>query len=277
LSHSSTAADRYALVGYPVRQSHSPVIHQLFAKQTGENISYELLEASPQEFEVAVRGFKAAGGKGLNITVPHKEKALKLAANASEAARSAQAANTLDFSDGSIVAHNTDGSGFLRDLLTNLGIDPAEKHVLILGAGGAARGIIVPLANAGVSKLTVANRTLERVQALQKRFSEVARFETCAFADLGELDSPDIVINATSAGVKGESVPFPATLFAAHTFSYDLSYSLKDTPFVILARKSGAGHAVQGWGMLIEQAADSFEIWRGVRPETGPVLEKLRR
>lgn len=277
MSRSDAAADRYAIVGYPVRQSHSPVIHQLFAEQTGENIRYELLEASPEDFEVAVRGFKAAGGKGLNITVPHKEKALELAVDASEAARSAQAANTLDFSGGAITAHNTDGSGFLRDLQSNLGVDPADKHVLILGAGGAARGIIAPLAHAGVRKLTIANRTEERARRLQQHFSKVADFDICTFADLGVLASPDIVVNATSAGVKGESVPFPSTLFAAHSFSYDLSYSLSDTPFVMLARNSGAGHAVQGWGMLIEQAADSFEIWRGIRPDTGPVLEKLRR
>lgn len=273
----SSDADRYAVVGYPVKHSHSPVIHRLFAEQTGENITYELLEASPQEFEVAVRGFKAAGGKGLNITVPHKERALKLAASASDAATRAQAANTLDFRDRTIAAFNTDGSGFIRDLQTNLGVRLEGRKVLILGAGGAARGIISPLLDAGVAAVTVANRTPERAQQLKDRLSEYAVFDICAFSELDERSGYDIVVNATSAGVKSEAVPFPPSLFSPDTFCYDLSYSLRDTPFVLLARESGAGAAVQGWGMLIEQAADSFEIWRGVRPDTLPILEKMRR
>jgi len=277
LSAKDSDADRYAVVGYPVKQSHSPIIHGLFAEQTGENISYELLEASPEEFEVAVRGFLAAGGKGLNITVPHKERALELAASASDAATRAHAANTLDFSNRVIAAHNTDGSGFIRDLQTNLGVELTGKRVLILGAGGSARGIILPLADVGVGDIAVANRTPERAQELKDRLSEHTTIEIHTFADLAEHTTFDIVINATSAGVKGEAAPFPASLFSADTFCYDLSYSLNDTPFVLLARNSGAGTAVQGWGMLIEQAADSFEIWRGIRPDTKPILEKMRR
>jgi shikimate dehydrogenase len=277
LSGGKADTDRYAVVGYPVKHSYSPVIHRLFAEQTGQNLSYELLEATPDEFEVAVRGFKAAGGKGLNVTVPHKEKALELAAHASEAARRAQAANTLDFRDGSITAHNTDGSGLIRDLESNLGFTLAGRSALILGAGGAARGIIAPLIDAGVTSLTVANRTRERAISLRERLSEYADFDVCAFTELDAREPADLLINATSAGVKGEAAPFPPHLFTADTFCYDLSYSLKDTPFVELARKFGAGEAVQGWGMLIEQAADSFEIWRGVRPDTGPILEKMRR
>lgn len=274
---SGSGADRYAVVGYPVRHSHSPVIHKLFAEQTGENITYELLEATPEEFEVAVRGFQAAGGKGLNVTVPHKGRALRIATSASEAATRAQAANTLDFRDGSIAAHNTDGSGFMRDLQHNLGISLEGRRTLILGAGGAARGIIMPLLDAGVGSLTVANRTLERARKLQEQISKYGEIQICGFDELAKLEPADLVVNATSAGVKGESLPFPEALFGAETVCYDLSYSLKDTPFVQLARLSGAGTAVQGWGMLIEQAADSFEIWRGIRPDTAPILEKMRR
>ena len=270
-------ADRYAVVGYPVKHSHSPVIHRLFADQTGENITYELIEASADEFEVAVRGFQAAGGKGLNITVPYKERALELAAKASPAAECAHAANTLDFRDRTVYAHNTDGSGLVRDLQTNHGLNLAGKRVQILGAGGAVRGIIKPLVDAGAGPVRVANRTLERAQSLQELLRDHVEFSICTFPELEDLDPPDILINATSAGVKGESVPFPASLFGAGTFCYDLSYSLHDTPFVLLARKRGAGEAVQGWGMLVEQAADSFEIWRGIRPDTAPILAKMRR
>lgn len=277
MTHKSAVADRYAVVGYPVKHSHSPIIHRLFAEQTGENITYELLEATPAEFEVAVRGFQAAGGKGLNITVPHKQTALNLAASVSDTAMRAQAVNTLDFADRTIAAYNTDGSGLIRDLQTNLGVELAGRRVLILGAGGAARGIIAPLLDAGIAAVTVANRTLERAQQLQECLSDYAAFDICAFADLAECETPNIVINATSAGVKGETAPFPASLFSADTLCYDLSYSLNDTPFVLLARKSGAREAVQGWGMLVEQAADSFEIWRGVRPDTGPILDKMLR
>ena len=269
--------DRYAVVGYPVSHSQSPAIHRMFAAQTGQNLVYELLEAKPEEFEIAVRGFQAAGGKGVNVTVPHKERALQLATSASAAAQRAQAANTLDFRHGSITAHNTDGSGLLRDLTDNLQLELTDKRVLILGAGGAARGIIGPLLEAGIGELTVANRTPERARKLREALGTECEFAIREFAHLGSLEPQDLVINATSAGVRSESIPFPAALFTAQTTCYDLSYSLNETPFVELARQSGAAAAVQGWGMLIEQAADSFEIWRGVRPDTTEILARMRR
>jgi len=274
---SSDTPDRYALVGHPVSHSHSPVIHGLFAKQLGEHMTYELIDATAEEFEVAVLGFKAAGGKGLNITVPHKERAYELATTRGTEAEQAQAANTLTFAGGSIIADNTDGIGLVRDLTQNLGFDLQGRQVLILGAGGAARGIVCPLLHAGVKQLTIANRTLERAAKLQRLLSQHGSFDVCSFAELDELGDQDLVINATSAGVKGEQAPFPESLFTAGTFCYDLSYSLKDTPFVELARAYGAGRAVQGWGMLIEQAAESFRIWRGKRPDTAPLLEKMMR
>jgi shikimate dehydrogenase len=274
---SSDTPDRYALVGHPVSHSHSPVIHSLFAKQLGENMTYELIDATVEEFEVAVLGFKAAGGKGLNITVPHKERAFRLATSSGQEAEQAQAANTLTFSGGSIIANNTDGVGLVRDLTENLGVELQDKRVLILGAGGAARGVVCSLLNAGVMQLTIANRTLSRAQQLYDLLSKYGVFDICSFDELEEVGEQDVILNATSAGVRGEEVPFPDSLFTPNTFCYDLSYSLKDTPFVSLARKHGAGRAVQGWGMLIEQAAESFYIWRGVRPDTAPLLEKMMR
>jgi shikimate dehydrogenase len=277
MNASTSSVDRYALVGHPVDHSRSPLIHRLFARQTGQNMTYELIDALPEQFEVAVRGFKAAGGKGLNITVPHKERAYHFANTCSEPARQAQAANTLTFNDAGTVADNTDGVGLIRDLTVNLGVPLENKKVLILGAGGASRGIICPLLGAGIRQLTVANRTMARAVQLKKLLGEYASFDVCAFDELGDISSPDIVINATSAGVRGEDLPFPASLFGPQTFCYDLSYSMRDTPFVELARRLGAGSAVQGWGMLVEQAAESFLIWRGVRPDTEEIRSKINR
>lgn len=273
----TSSADRYALVGHPVDHSRSPLIHRLFARQTGANMTYELIDALPEQFEVAVRGFKAAGGKGLNITVPHKERAYHFANTCNEAARQAQAANTLTFTTGGAVADNTDGVGLIRDLTVNLGVTLENKRVLILGAGGAARGIICPLLGAGIRQLTVANRTMSRAVQLKKLLGDYASFDICAFDELGDVPAQDLLINATSAGVRGEELPFPASLFGADAFCYDLSYSMRDTPFVELARRHGAAAAVQGWGMLVEQAAESFYIWRGVRPDTEEIRSKISR
>jgi shikimate dehydrogenase len=276
LSGQSEAADRYGLVGHPVAHSHSPVIHRLFAEQTGEHISYELIDATEDEFETAVLGFRAAGGKGLNVTVPHKYRAVQIARQRGPEAEAAQAANTLSFSSHLIKADNTDGIGLVKDLTENLGLTLDKKKILILGAGGAARGIIGPLCSHG-AVLSVANRTLSRATELQHVLAEHAEFRICRFDDLDDIEEQDVIINATSAGVKGEDAPFPGSIFTSRCFCYDLSYSLKDTPFVNLARSHGAGRAVQGWGMLVEQAAESFKIWRGMRPETADILKRLRR
>lgn len=277
MSPPSSSADRYGLVGHPVEHSRSPLIHSLFARQTGQDITYDLIDALPEELEAAVRGFRAVGGKGLNVTVPHKERAYHLATTCGEAARQAQAANTLSFSDGRIVADNTDGLGLIRDLTVNLGVELEDQKILILGAGGAARGIIYPLLAAGIRQLTIANRTMSRAVNLKKLLGVHAAFDICAFDELIDVSPQDIVINATSAGVKGEESPFPPSLFRATKLCYDLSYSMRGTPFVELARRHGAKAAVQGWGMLIEQAAESFLIWRGVRPDTQDIRERIRR
>jgi shikimate dehydrogenase len=269
--------DRYALVGHPVEHSRSPLIHSLFARQTGENTSYELIDAEPESFEIAVRDFGAAGGKGMNVTVPHKEAAYALVDEISAPADVAGAVNTIKFVDGRLHGENTDGVGLLRDLVANQHQTLAGKRILVLGAGGAARGVVGPLLAANPSELVIANRTRERADALVARLKSSLAPRTVAFDALAGLPPFDLLLNATSAGLKGEAPPFPGSLLGPQSFCYDLVYSVNDTPFVVWARKHGAGRAVQGWGMLIEQAAESFFIWRGVRPDTKPILKQLVR
>jgi shikimate dehydrogenase len=271
----NAAPDRYAVVGYPVAHSKSPLIHQLFAHQTGQQMTYELLEALPEEFETAVRGFGAAGGKGLNVTVPHKEAAFTLVNEKSKAASSAGAVNTISIVGGRLRGDNTDGVGFIRDVTVNHRQPLAETSVLVLGAGGASRGIMGPLLETKPRMIVIANRTKERADRLVEQLGSPPTLSAVAFAELEGLRPFDVVINATSAGLKGEMPPFPATLVGANSFCYDMVYSVHDTPFVAWARQHGAGRAVQGWGMLIEQAAESFFIWRGVRPDTRPIRKQL--
>lgn len=273
----TTPADRYALVGHPVQHSRSPLIHRLFASQVGHSLVYELIDAEESEFETAVRGFKAAGGKGMNVTVPHKEAAFHLSDELGDEAAAAQAVNTLSFLGEAIRGDNTDGIGFIRDLTVNNARPVAGRRVLVLGAGGAARGILAPLLAERPAALVVANRTPARAERLAEVFASHGSFETCSFEALASRGAFDLVVNATSAGLKGEQPPFPASLVGPETFCYDLAYSVKRTPFVAWALEHGAGAAVQGWGMLVEQAAESFRIWRGVMPETAPILAELSR
>ena len=275
MSKNSASPDRYAVVGHPVSHSKSPLIHQLFARQTGQRLTYELLDAPPERFAAAVREFGAAGGKGLNVTVPHKEAAFALVDELSEAATAAGAVNTLTFAAGGLRGDNTDGVGFLRDITVNHRQPLASRRVLVLGAGGAARGILGPLLAAGASEIVLANRTEERAERLVAQLGSPAGLRAAGFAELASLAAFDVLINATSVGLKGESPPFPASLLGSQSFCYDLVYSVHDTPFVAWARRHGAARAVQGWGMLIEQAAESFFIWRGVRPDTRSILKQL--
>ena len=277
MNNPASEPDRYALVGHPVHHSRSPLIHQLFARQTGEQVSYELIDADDEQFEDAVRGFKAAGGKGLNVTVPHKQRAFRLADELGGEASRAKAVNTLSFRNGIIRGDNTDGIGFMRDLTLNLEQEVADRRVMILGAGGAARGILGPLLDADPDELWLANRTLVRAERLKQELTELKNINLCQFDELADLRPFDIVINATSAGLKGEAPPFPGQLVGANSFCYDLAYSLKETFFVNWALSNGAGQAVQGWGMLVEQAAASYLIWRGRRPDTAPILAEMVR
>lgn len=269
------SVDRYGVMGYPVSHSRSPVIHRLFAEQTDQIMQYELLQVSPDKLEPAIRQFQRTGGKGLNITVPHKSEVTRLVDQLSERASTAGAVNTLTFKEGEIFGDNTDGFGLVRDLAVNLELTIEGANILILGAGGATRGIIGPLLEMQPASLRIANRTLDKAQALADHFSRSGPVSACRFNVVPVTESYDLVINATSAGISGEAPPYPSAAISEQTVCYDLSYGLKPTPFGLWAREHGAALSVMGWGMLIEQAAESFHIWRNVRPDTAPVLEKL--
>lgn len=271
----TTVIDRYAVMGYPVSHSRSPVIHRLFAVQTGENLQYELLEVAPDKLATAIRQFAKTGGKGLNITLPHKSEVTRLVDDMSERASNAGAVNTLVFRDGEIFGDNTDGVGFLRDLQSNLGLELEDANILILGAGGATRGIIAPLLDVKPKSLLIANRTMSRAKSLAEHFSTQGPVTACRFEDVRKPPVYDLVVNATSAGLKGEMPPYPEDAIGEDTVCYDLSYSMKATPFASWAAEHGAARSVMGWGMLVEQAAESFYLWRGVRPDTAQVLKQL--
>ena len=259
-------SDRYALIGNPVAHSKSPQIHAEFARATRQDLEYGLLESPLGDFRASVERFRAGGGKGLNVTLPFKEEAFRLCGAVSERARRAQAVNTLVLETG--FGDNTDGIGLVRDLANNLNY--RFQSVLLLGAGGAAQGAVGALLEAGASRVVIANRTLSRAQALAQRFSGV----TASGYDALEDQVFDLVINATSAGLADETPPLPPGLLRRGVLAYDMVYG-RETPFLAAARKAGARTA-DGLGMLVEQAAESFFLWRGVRPETRPVLAKLR-
>lgn len=277
MSVDNSAPDRYGVMGFPVAHSRSPVIHQLFAAQTGQNMSYELFEVAPGDLESAIRSFQRQGGRGLNITVPHKSEVVRLVDELSDAASTAGAVNTLTITADSIRGDNTDGIGLVSDLEKNHKVNIEGANLLILGAGGATRGIMAPLLDEGPSSITIANRTLSKAQALTKHFGNMGTVKACRFDDISEKVAFDLIVNATSAGVRGETLPFPAGVVRPQTVCYDLSYSLGDTPFTRWAKQCGAMRAIVGWGMLVEQAAESFYIWRGIRPDTRPVLKHLPR
>ncbi|MGB5490821.1 MAG: shikimate dehydrogenase [Woeseiaceae bacterium] len=270
------ATDRYGVMGYPVSHSRSPVIHRLFALQTGQDLQYELLQVSPEKLEPAVRQFQRTGGKGLNVTVPHKSAVTRLVDQLSERASTAGAVNTLTFEDGEILGDNTDGFGLLRDLVVNHGLNLEGSKILILGAGGATRGIVAPLLEMQPNSLRIANRSLGKAQALAEHFSRSGPVSACRFNVVPVSEPYDLIINATSAGLHGEAPPYPAAAVSDESFCYDLSYGLKPTPFSVWAREQGAAESVMGWGMLVEQAAESFRIWRDVRPNTTEVLKHMK-
>ena len=270
------AVERYGVMGYPISHSRSPVIHRLFALQTGEEIQYEMLQVAPGKLEMAVRQFQRTGGKGLNITVPHKSEVPKLCDHLSERASTAGAVNTLSFRDGETYGDNTDGIGLLRDLVINQGVAIEDANILILGAGGATRGIVGPLLEMQPGSLRIANRTLDKAEIIADHFGRFGPISACRFDVIPVTEPYDLIINATSAGVRGETPPYPEAAVSEGTFCYDLSYGLNPTPFSVWAREQGAARSVMGWGMLVEQAAESFHIWRGVRPDTAPVLKQMQ-
>lgn len=271
-------SDRYGVIGNPIAQSKSPTIHAAFAASTGQDMVYERLLAPLDGFEAEVARFAGEGGLGLNVTAPFKLRAFAIAATATERARLAGAVNTLQRKGDRWHADNTDGAGLTRDLTANLGIDLAGCAAAILGAGGAVRGVLKPLFDAGVASVTISNRTLAKADAIAAEFARHGRIEAVAPGAFGARRFA-LVINATSLGVAGAAVdgfPFADTIFAPGAFAYDLIYSDRPTAFMRWARASGAGASADGLGMLVEQAAESFALWRGVRPDTRPVFSLLR-
>jgi shikimate dehydrogenase len=270
-----SAPDRYAVIGHPIAHSRSPQIHALFAQQSGQDMVYGALDVAPQELAVKVREFFASGGRGLNVTVPHKEAVLALSANLTARARTAGAANTLmPQAPGRLLADNTDGAGLVRDLTHNLHLSVREQRVLLLGAGGAARGVLAPLLELKPSLLVIANRGVERALSLAQAFASLGPVRASGFAQL-DGQSFDLIVNATAASQQAQVLPLPASVLGATTICYDLFYAASDTRFIEWAREHGAAQAHMGLGMLIEQAAESFYLWRGVRPDTAPVLAAL--
>jgi len=267
--------DLYAVFGNPIAHSKSPAIHAAFARATGQDLRYEARLAPVDAFAAAVAEFVAAGGRGANVTVPFKEEAFRLCGSLSERAARAGAVNTLIFSDGAIAGDNTDGAGLVRDISHNFGYALAGKRILLLGAGGAARGVIAPLLAGEPAALTIANRSADKAVALAGAFADLAAVEGGSFADLAGKRF-DLVINATSASLSGATLDLPAGVFAPDSLAYDMMYGKGETPFLAQARQQGAGRCVDGLGMLVEQAAEAFVVWRGVRPDTAWVLAELR-
>lgn len=267
---------RYAVFGQPIAHSQSPAIHQQFAAQFGIALRYEAIEASPAEFGDRLARFAAGGGLGANVTLPLKEAAAGLCNDLGQAARIAGAVNTLTRRGDGWRGDNTDGDGLVRDITAHLGQDLRGRRTLLLGAGGAARGVAPALLEAGIEELVIANRTPERADALADRIGQPARAHTRYWADLGRAGAFDLIINATSAGRGNEAMTLPSSLLGARCLCYDLSYGEAATAFLAWARSVGALQAVDGLGMLIEQAAAAFELWHRERPDTAPVHAALR-
>lgn len=268
--------DTYAVIGNPIAQSKSPVIHSRFAQSTGQDMAYTRLLGTVGAFAADVDAFRASGGRGLNITAPFKLDAFAYATDLSEGAQLAGAVNALKFEDGKVYAENFDGVGLVTDIQRNLAVPLAGKRVLLLGAGGATRGALLPTLRQNPSVLTIANRSVEKAQALvqsQLRAAGGVQFSACGYAGLG---APfDVVINATSASLFGDLPPLPACVFAPGCLAYEMVYGKGATPFLQLARSAGVQHLADGVGMLVEQAAEAFAWWRGVRPETAGVIADI--
>jgi shikimate dehydrogenase len=270
-------ADKYAVFGNPIAHSKSPDIHRQFAEQTGQDLSYSKQLVAEDGFEAAANEFFASGGKGLNITVPFKQDAYAYVARTTPRARRAGAVNTLSLeADGTILGDTTDGVGLVSDIVNNLGWEIRHKRVLVLGAGGAVRGALEPLLEQQPQHIVIANRTVDKALQLSKGFAEFGYLLGCGFDMLGEQQF-DLIINGTSAGLQGELPPLPDSLIDANgtTACYDMLYGAEPTPFIQWAAQRGA-QVSDGLGMLVGQAAESFALWRGVRPETAPVIANLR-
>ncbi|MCB1490504.1 MAG: shikimate dehydrogenase [Rhodobiaceae bacterium] len=266
--------DRYAVFGYPLSHTKSPQIHTAFAAEAGEDISYEAIEAPADGFADALHAFIGAGGRGINVTVPFKLEACEIATERRQRAELAGAANCLKFEDGTILAENFDGIGLVADIERNLDYPIRDRRVLLVGAGGAARGAILPLLEAEPDALTIVNRTVAKAQDLKDAFAPFGAIGACGYDDLAG-ETFDLVINATSASLFGDLPPLPASVFHGDSLAYEMVYGKGLTPFLKVAQASGVNRLVDGVGMLVEQAAEAFHWWRGVRPDTRPVIRML--
>lgn len=270
--------DRYAVIGNPIAHSKSPWIHHRFAEQTGQRLEYRPLLAPLEGFAQTVARFRAGGGRGLNVTVPFKQQALELADRVSARAGAAGAANTLVFEATSVFAENTDGVGLCRDLTERIGVALDGARVLLLGAGGAARGVIGPLVQGGVASIHIANRSPDRAHRLAEQLAPrlAAPLTGGALDAIDPAGRYDLIINATAAGLTDQAPPLVPELYRAARLAIDLVYAAAPTAFMRAARQAGCPQVDDGLGMLVEQAAESFFIWRGVRPHTAPIYQALR-
>lgn len=269
--------DKYAVFGNPVAHSRSPQIHGAFASETREDIEYDRVLVPNGKFRETARQFLASGGKGMNVTVPCKEDAFAFANSLSPRAQRAGAVNTLKLAaDNILLGDNTDGQGLLTDLTDNLQWPITGQRLLLLGAGGAARGVLEPLLAQGPATLVIGNRTLSKAQTLAQSFSDLGNIQASSYQDLGQQASFDLIINATSASLSGELPPLPDSIIASNSHCYDMLYGADPTIFMSWASARGAKQVVDGLGMLVEQAAESFFLWRGKRPHTKPVIEAIR-
>jgi len=264
--------DSYAVFGNPIAHSKSPLIHAAFAHQTGQDMVYSAMLVPLDGFREAVSAFRAQGGCGANVTVPFKEQAYALATRHTPRALAAGAVNTLKFEADGLLGDNTDGAGLVHDLVANLGFSLAGQRILLMGAGGAARGVILPLLEQQPASLFIVNRTADKAIALAQSFGDQRNLSGGGYAALS--GTFDLVINATAASLAGDLPPLPEDVFAPNALAYDMMYG-KDTPFLAFARTHGARTA-DGLGMLVEQAAEAFYVWRGVRPDTASVMQMLR-
>lgn len=268
--------DRYAVMGNPIKHSKSPIIHKEFAHLSDQEMTYAAILVEESGFADAVTTFFAEGGKGLNITVPFKLEAFTLADELSERAQRAGAVNTLILqADGRLRGDNTDGVGMMRDITNNHDGRITNKKVLVVGAGGAVRGVLAPLLQENPASVTIVNRTVEKAQVLADQFADLGRIDACAFSDLA--DEPyDWIINGTSASLSGDVPPLPEGIVGEYTRCYDMMYSADETPFNQWAGRLGAAERYDGLGMLVEQAAESFRLWRGLMPPTAQVIAALK-
>ncbi|KVV43653.1 shikimate dehydrogenase [Burkholderia ubonensis] len=270
--------DQYAVIGNPIGHTKSPLIHGLFAQETRQDISYTAIEGPIEPagaFAAAVRAFFEDGGKGINVTAPFKLDAFAMSDEQSERAMLAGAANALKFDGGRILADNFDGIGLVRDIEANLHLPMAGKRVLVLGAGGAARGALLPFLEAAPAELVIANRDVDKARALAAQVAGRGSLVAVSYADLARMGRFDLVVNATSASLTGDLPPVPPSVFSPAGTAYELAYGKRLTPFLRLAKNAGVHGIADGVGMLVEQAAEAFAWWRGIRPETSSVIDRL--